>query len=98
MEQVNDLGDTEPGDTGFDIDTELLDLTINEPLTSSFNELTLVWRVISYRTINLKAIKAMLINAWNLGRKGEVSHLDKNLFSCSFGSLTDKNRVLNACP
>lgn len=84
--------------TDFNIDSELLDLSMNEPQTSKFNELTLIGRIISDKTINFKAIKAILSNAWDLDTKGKVSHLDKNLFSCSFGNITAKNKVLNACP
>lgn len=71
----------------FDINEDLLDLTINDPTTATFNELTIIWRIISDKLINFKAVKAILTNVWGIGAKTQISYLEpvclrRNLSCC----------------
>lgn len=48
------------------LDDDLLDLSINDPQISTFNELTLIGFILSDKMISFKAIKAILHTAWDL--------------------------------
>lgn len=44
----------------FNIYGDLLDLSINDPQTQAFNDMTLIVRIISDNVINFRATKAIL--------------------------------------
>lgn len=82
----------------FDLDADLLDLTINEPKSSIFNDHTLIEKIISDKSVKFKAIKAILLHSWDFGTPVRLSHLDRNLFSCAFESSQVRDKVLATCP
>lgn len=85
-------------DPPFDIGDVLLDLTINDPSTTVFNDLTLIGRIVSNKMINFKAIKTILTNVWSTGSDLQISSLERNLFAYVFGKSSGKERVLATSP
>lgn len=63
---ILDLG---PTMAEFDLDGDLLDLSINDPQTAAFTEVTLIEYLVSDKVVNFKAIKAILLGVWDFGSK-----------------------------
>lgn len=82
----------------FIIEDDLLDLFINEDSNNIFNELTILGSIISDKVLNFKAIKMILLSAWNLGPQVQITALDRNLISYSFSKGQDIVRILNMGP
>lgn len=82
----------------FDLNEDLLDLSINDSLSPSFNEFTLIGQVVSDKIVNFRTIKAILSNVWDFGSQITITSIDRNKFSCTFEILENINRVLTACP
>lgn len=75
-----------------------LDLTLNEPKSSSFNDLTLFGHIVSDKMVNFRAIKAVLLNVWVSRTPLRMSYLDRNKFSCAFNNMRDLDKVVAASP
>lgn len=75
-----------------------LDLSFNVPQSVEINELTLVGKLITTRTINHKAIVSILSAAWNLGSNIKFHQLDRNTISCTFSRKVDRDRILDTGP
>lgn len=87
-----------PPNIPFSLDDDFLDLSINDSQSTAFNDLTLIGLVVSDKTINFKAVKAILLNVWDFGTKVQITYLDRNKFAVSFLTTVTKARVLEACP
>lgn len=92
------MAEIEDSPPPFDLNEDLLDLSINDYLSSPFNEFTLIGQVVSDRMMNFRAIKATLSNVWDFGSKISITSVDCNKFACSFENQENINRVLAACP
>lgn len=79
-----------------DLDGDLLNLSINDPQLPSFNEHTFIGQVIYDKVINFKAIKNILLHAWDYGSETHIIHLDRNKFAVSFTQVHAKNKVIAA--
>lgn len=82
----------------FNIHGDLLDLSINDNQTQAFNDLTLIGLIISDKTINFRATKAILHSVWDLSKSIQVFHLDRNMFACVFGSAHERDEVSSTSP
>lgn len=82
----------------FDLDGDLMDLSLSDPLLPSFNEHTMIGQVISDKLVNFKAIKTILLNAWDYGSEIHITPLDRKKFVVSFPQVQDKNKVIAASP
>lgn len=91
-----ELGPTLPC---LNLEENLLDLTINEAQTNSFNELTLIGWVVSNKMVYFKAIiKAILLNIWSNESKIQVTYLARNKFVVTFDNIKDKEeKVTSTC-
>lgn len=88
--------DTSPTLVGYDLNEDILDMSINDPETAAFNEATLIGFLVSDKWINFKAIKAIMLGVWDFGSKIQITYLDRNKFAVSFQNEGDKNGVLEA--
>lgn len=85
-----ELGPTLPC---LNLEENLLDLTINEAQTNSFNALTLIGWVVSNKMVYFKAIiKAILLNIWSNESKIQVTYLARNKFVVTFDNIKDKRK------
>lgn len=75
-----------------------LDLSFNESTVTELTNLSLVGRLLSHKTINNKAIISVLHNTWNLGANVQIKALDRNLVSCTFRRVEDRDRIEAAGP
>lgn len=82
----------------FDLGEDFLDLSINEPHLSSFNDLTIVGFIVEDKQINFRAIKEILLSVWESEAKLQVSNLSRNQFACVFASRKVRERVLAPNP
>lgn len=73
--------------------SDLLDHTINDPLSQKLNTPTLVGKLITHKTINARAIIATLSSSWNLGSNINITMLDTTIIACSFTHRQDYDRV-----
>lgn len=73
-----------------------MDLTINDPTTTTFNKLTIIGCIISDKVNNFKDVKAILTNVWGNDNKTQISYLDKNRFACIFEKVANKDKVVAA--
>lgn len=89
---------TNENQTSLLLEEDLLDLSINEGQHEVFNELTLIGSIIFDRILNFRAVKAILLAAWNLGSFIQITALDRNLITCIFTKAEDRDRILNTGP
>lgn len=75
-----------------------LNLSFNKPHINALNELTLVGKLITHKTINFKATIAILSVAWELGPNISFQSLDRNTFSCTFKREEDRDRIIRTGP
>nr|POE50578.1 hypothetical protein CFP56_00040 [Quercus suber] len=57
-----------------------------------------VLKVISHRTISVKAIRKNLRMIWKPNKGVEINELEEDLFLVEFGDERDKKKVLDMCP
>lgn len=62
------------------------------------NELCLVGRVLSRKSINLEAFECTMFNGWNLVRSAKIQKLGEDIILVRFDHVVDKNRVLDKGP
>lgn len=79
----------------FPLEDDLLDLSINASQKDEFNDLTLVGFIISDKTLTFRVVRAIL-TSWNLGSHLQISALDRNMISCTFNKVEDKNRIFKS--
>lgn len=79
-------------------DDSVLDLTLNAKESKLFNELTLVGKLITQKTINHKAINAILTTTWNLGQNVQITPLDRNMVAYIFQNTHDRDLIVNMGP
>lgn len=89
---------TEDTPTHHFLEDDLLDLSINEEQHETFNDLTLIGSIVSDRVLNFRAVKAILLSAWNLGPFIQITALNRNLIACIFTRAADRDRILNSGP
>lgn len=77
---------------------DTLDLTFNAPHLNDLNNLTLVGKLITQKHIHYRAISSILSQSWNLGPNLVIHQLDQNSITCTFTTLADRNRILEAGP
>lgn len=76
----------------------LLDLSFNDPQSNEINELTLVGKFITNKTVNFKATLSIITNAWNLGSNVELKAIERNTITYTFRHKEDRDKVLASGP